>query len=102
MRKEVENDATVFVRAVDLESLPPDATLMTLDVIPLVYTQAVMGVRPAVDVLLHHGRLNRAFVESVDGRVFTTRPVPPDLRAELFGESLAKEIFIPKPSIVAD
>ena len=100
--KEVECNATEFIHAIDLDSLPPNATLLTLDVIPLVYTQAVTGVRPDVDILLHHGRLNRAFLESTPGRVFTTRPVPHGLRASPYGTSFVKELLLPEASIGVD
>ena len=100
--KEVEGDATQLVRSIDLESLPLNATLLTYDVIPLVYTQAVNGIRPDIEIWVDHGRLNRAFVESAPGRVFTTSPVPAELRSAPYGMSAVKELLLPEDSMVGD
>lgn len=100
--KEESVNATETVRAIDLESLPPNATLLTYDVIPLIYSQAVDGVRPDLRILVDHGRLNRAFVESAPGRVFTTSSVPGGLRVEPYGLSVVKELLLPEAFITDD
>ena len=67
-----EFDARSFIAEVNLQSLPPDATLLAFDVLPLIYVQQTQNIRPDVKILLYHGRLNADFVAQTPGRVFTT------------------------------
>jgi hypothetical protein len=87
-----EYDARPFIREVDLESLPPNATLIAFDVLPLIYVQEVYGVRPDIDILLHYGRLNREYLETLPEPIFTTvqaRNVP---GVEFVGEGRVRRI----------
>ena len=86
-------DGTEFIRRVDLASLPQDATLITsFDAVALIYAQQILALRPDVTILNQNGRLNRRFLESVDGPVFTTESLPHDVEADLVGTDLVREI----------
>ncbi len=87
LRQEVEYDGRAHIKAIDLHALPPDTTLIDFDVVPLVYAQKVNGIRPDVKIVVPHGRMNREFLESAPGPVYTTRPsLPNELHAELVGD----------------
>ncbi len=93
LQTEPEVDARKHIARVDLEELPPGATLIDFDVVPLVYVQQVRGIRRDVKILVPHGRMNRAYLESLAGPVFTTRPAhAAGLDADLVGAGKMWEI----------
>ena len=93
LQKETKFGARDYLARIDLDTVPRGATLIEFDVLPLVYMQKVHGVRPDINILVPHGRLNRAFLESAAGPVFTTqKSLPLSLDAELVGDGLVREI----------
>lgn len=94
LRTQVDFDARDFIRAVDLESFPPDATLLTsFDLVSLIYVQQVDNVRRDIGIWDHGGRMTRAFLEAAPGRVFTTRAVSGEFTRRRLGDRPVWEIL---------
>lgn len=102
LRKQVECDARDFIEGLNLEALPPNATLLgDFDMVAPRYVQNTKSIRPGIEILFHYGRLDRRFLETNPGRVLTTEHPSPEDRVQLVGSGAVREIRLrdaPSPS----
>jgi hypothetical protein len=93
MYHETEFDATEFLEAADIESLPPNTIILADShaIGPLCTLQAT-GVRPDIDILLFSGRQNEAYLRSVNRPVYTNAPIPDGGPAYTVGDGPLREI----------